>query len=725
MATGPSGRISEERAALRRVATLVGRAAPSEQVLAAVAAEAGRLLEADFAVLSRYDPDGTATVIGTWARTGPLPLAGGTRLEHGALSVHTLVFRTRQPARIDDYGDASGRGADIARDWGVRSVVGVPLSLEGRLWGVIGVASRHEELPADTEAWLVGFTELVAAAIANTQARAELRDYAEEQAALRRVATLVARATSPEQLFAAVTAEVGRLLGVDFTFLTRYDPEAAALVVGGWSTTDAAAPVPVGSRLTLGGRNVHTLVFETHRPARTDRADASGPAADVFRERGIRSCVGAPISVEGRLWGVMGVAYTHEEPLPANTEVRLAGFTELVATAIANAQARVELRGYAEEQAALHRVASLVAQGTSPDEVLGAVAAEIGRVLAVDLTVMGRYDPGGVATIVGKWTRTGVAIPTPRDGQVELGGQNVTTRVFETGQPARLDSYADTSGAAADIGRGWGLRSMVGAPISVEGRLWGIILVAYTHEEPLPPDTEARLAGFTELVGTAVANAEGQAALTASRARIVAAADTTRRRIERDLHDGAQQRLVTLALQLRAAQAAVPPAAEELADELEHVTIELTSVLDELREMARGIHPTVLVQGGLRPAMKTLARRSAVPVQLDVRVQGRLPESVEIATYYVVAEALTNAAKHAHASVVHVEVEPAEGLLRVCVRDDGRGGADLAGGSGLVGLKDRVEALGGRISLQSAPGIGTALEVALPLDHPSKRRLPR
>jgi signal transduction histidine kinase len=298
------------------------------------------------------------------------------------------------------------------------------------------------------------------------------------------------------------------------------------------------------------------------------------------------------------------------------------------------------------------------------------------------------------------------------------------TLVFQTGRPARINNYDDASGPAATVARDWAFRSAVGAPISVEDRLWGVISAASTSDEPLPVDAEARLAGFTELVGTALANAEAQAALTASRARIVAAADTTRRRIERDLHDGAQQRLIALALQVRSVQAAVPPAEQELADELELVTTELVSVLDELREMARGIHPTVLSEGGLRPALKALARRSAVPVRLDVRVPGRLPEPVEVAAYYVLAECLTNAAKHAEASVVHVEVEAAEAVLRMCIRDDGHGGAHLGGGSGLVGLNDRVEALGGRMSLESPLGSGTALTVALPLDDPEKLRLP-
>jgi signal transduction histidine kinase len=242
-----------------------------------------------------------------------------------------------------------------------------------------------------------------------------------------------------------------------------------------------------------------------------------------------------------------------------------------------------------------------------------------------------------------------------------------------------------------------------------------------SRRSSLPADTEARLAGFTELIATALANAEAQAALTASRARIVAAADTARRQIERDLHDGAQQRLVSLALHLRSAvQAAVPPGADQLRVQLDGIAADLGGVLDELREVARGLHPAALAEGGLRPALKALARRSAVPVRLDVRVDGRLPEPIELAAYYVVAEALTNAVKHAHATVIDVQAAAVEGALRVRVRDDGRGGADPTGGSGLVGLADRVEALGGRIFLHSPPRAGTAMQVVLPLAAPSE-----
>jgi signal transduction histidine kinase len=250
------------------------------------------------------------------------------------------------------------------------------------------------------------------------------------------------------------------------------------------------------------------------------------------------------------------------------------------------------------------------------------------------------------------------------------------------------------------------------------------MIVVSMREEPLPAGTEARLAGFTELAATAIANAEAQAALTASRARIVATADATRRRIERDLHDGAQQRLVSLGLQLRAAQAEAPPGADELVQRLEGAVSEVTGALEELHQIANGLHPAVLSKGALRPALRALARRSAVPVDLTVQAGGRLPEPVEIAAYYAVSEALTNAAKHAHASAAEVEVATGSDVLHVRVCDDGRGGAGLTGGSGLVGLKDRVEALGGRLSLHSPPGAGTALEIDLPLGDPSSAALP-
>jgi signal transduction histidine kinase len=715
----PGDRAAAEQAALRRVAVLVARATPPAELFAAVTEEAGRLLGPDHATMIRYDPGDMARVVAAWSSTGAaIPI--GTRMSLGGRNVHTLVFRTGRAARLDDYSDVSGKAADLVREFGVRGAVGAPVSIEGRLWGVIVVASTSEQLlPADTEARLAGFTELVAMAIASAQARVELRSFAEEQAALRRVATLVASGAPPETVFAAVTAEVGWVLSAEIAVLSRYDGEGAQVTVGVWSST-GALPVPIGTRTALGGRNVSTLVFETGRPARIDNyADVSGPVGKVAREAGVLVSVGAPISVEGRPWGVMLVASGREEPLPADTEVRLVGFTELVAAALADAQARAELRGFAEEQAALRRVAMLVTRAAPPEEVFDAVAEEAGRLLQAEFALVSRYDPDGQATFVGGRDAADPARTLPLGLRVKLEGRNIHTLVFETGRPARVDDYDSASGAWADVARDWAYRSSVGAPISVEGRLWGVMIVG-SRADPLPAGAEERLAGFTELVGTGIANAEAQAALTASRARIVAAADAARRRIERDLHDGVQQRLVSLALQLRAVQAAVPPEAGELAGRLEAAVAEAVGVLDELREIGRGLHPAVLSESGLRPALRALARRCAVPVRVDMRPAGRLPEPVEIAAYYAVAEALTNIIKHAHASAAHVEVAVDGGALRVGVHDDGRGGADLGRGSGLVGLKDRVEALGGRLRLHSPPGSGTALEIVLPLEGPDE-----
>jgi GAF domain-containing protein len=712
-----------EQAALRRVAVLVAGGATPEEVFAAVTEEAAQVLGAAATSLARYDPDGAETVVGRWTGTSPAaPIPVGFRKALGGRNVSTLVFETGRPARIDDYTDSSGELAKIPRESGTRAMAGVPVRVEGRLWGVLLVSSRLGPLPADTEERLVAFTELAATAIANAQAREELRGFAAEQAALRRVAVLVARGATPEEVFAAVTEEAARALGAAVMTLARYDPDGAETVVGAWIDTTAHVLVPIGTRKALGGRNVSTLVFETGRPARiNDYADSSGEVGKISRESGTRAAVGAPVSVEGHLWGVLIVS-SPLEPLPAGTEARLVAFTELAATAIANAQARAELRSFAAEQAALRRVAVLVARGAPPEEVFAAVAEEAGRLLGTEYAWVARYDPEGTETVGGAWAGTGGAVPIPVGSRIDLGGRNVATLVFQTGRPARIDDYTDYSGEVGKRSHEAGLRAGVGAPIRVEGRLWGVISVA-SSRRPLPGGTEERLAGFTELTATAIANAEAQAALAASRVRVVAAGDAARRRIERDLHDGAQQRLVSLALQLRATQAAAPEAGE-LASRLDIAVTEVNGVLDELREIARGIHPAVLTSGGLRQALKALARRSAVPVSLDVQVTGRLPESAEIAIYYVVAEALTNTAKHTDASIIDVQVESGEGEVHVCVRDDGRGGAHVGGGSGLAGLKDRVEALGGRFSLDSPPGGGTALDIVLPLGDRQARSSP-
>lgn len=373
--------------------------------------------------------------------------------------------------------------------------------------------------------------------------------------------------------------------------------------------------------------------------------------------------------------------------------------------------AREEIERLAHEQAALRHVATLVATGASPAEIFAAVTAEVGQLLGADFTELTRFLPGEAKSVVAAWSATGR--PVPLGGPEPLGGHNLTTLIHQTHRPERLE-YDDSSApppAATGLVR---MRSAVGVPIFVEGALWGVMAVGSAGDKPAPPDTESRLADFTELVATAIANAGAQTELKASRARIVASADDTRRRIERDLHDGAQQRLVSLALRLRAAQEAMPSELDQVSRQLDRAADELSRALDDLREIARGIHPTILAEGGLAPALRTLARRSSVPVDLQVRTNGRLPERVEVTAYYVVSEALTNAAKHANASSVSVQVDTIEAIMRLVISDDGVGGANPARGSGLVGLKDRVEAADGRLTITSPAGQGTRLEIDLP-----------
>jgi signal transduction histidine kinase len=547
----------------------------------------------------------------------------------------------------------------------------------------------------------------------------QLRALAEEQAALRRVATLVAHGSPTGEVVAAVVDEVGRLLGVDLASICRYESDGALTWVAAWGR--AHEHFPVGSRRMLGGNNLGTIVFETGRSARIDNyADsASGPIGIAAGEAGINSSLAAPIMVEGRLWGVIAAGSIVKQPLPADTEARLASFTELVATAIANAESRAELARLAEEQAALRRVATLVARGVPPEELFTAVTEEVGRLLGTDFAEMVRYESDDTLTGLATWAAEGEhpLVPGPRP----LKGGALASTISRTGRTVRIDDYHGVPGGIAAFVRDQlGIGSSVGGPIVAEGRLWGALFIhSKQNHQPLPRDTEARLANFTELVATAIANAQSRAELMASRARIAAAADETRRRIERDLHDGIQQRLVSLGLEVRAAQATVPAQLGGVQMALSRVSEELATVFDELREISHGIHPAILSEGGLEPALRALRRRSAVPVELDLHVDRRLPEPVEVATYYVVSEGLTNAAKHAHASVVNVTLDTHDAILRLAIHDDGIGGADPAQGSGLLGLSDRIEALGGTLEVASPAGKGTALLIKVPLEEQS------
>ena len=366
------------------------------------------------------------------------------------------------------------------------------------------------------------------------------------------------------------------------------------------------------------------------------------------------------------------------------------------------------------EQAALRRIAALLARSVAAEEVFEAVVDEVRSLMGVDAAALARYESVETATLLALSAEAGARVASPGD-KLSTEGHNITALVLRTGRPARIDDYTKaTGGEHVRQAREAGIQSMVGAPVQVRERVWGLLGV-YSMQRPLPLDTESRLADFAALVESAIANVQAWSELEASRVRIISAADEARQRMMRDLHDGAQQRIVALALKTR--RLAQSPAARTagLDAELRSHEVDLKGVLEELRTIASGLHPAALSHGGLALALTTLARRSPIPVVLDVRLPGGVAEPVEVAAYYVVAETLTNTTKHAEASRIDVTVELRDGRLCICVRDDGVGGADPACGSGLAGLKDRIEAMGGTMTLDSPSGGGTTLIADLPL----------
>jgi signal transduction histidine kinase len=543
---------------------------------------------------------------------------------------------------------------------------------------------------------------------------AELAVLAREQAALRRVATLVAREASPGEVFDVVAQEVAGSLDIPMISVVKYRTDGSATQVGAWG---AANPFPVGLSWTLDGTGVAAMVAETARPARlSDYGEVPGGIATVLaREAGIRSAVGVPIVVSGAVWGVMLAMWTRIGA-PADVEDRLAGFTELVATAIANAQARDDLHRLVDEQSALRRVATAVAGAATPEQIFDLVCRETGRLFVADTVNLVHFTPDGVNLTMAGWSSRGVHMPMgtrlPLDGAInEL--------VRRTSAPGRFDTYGGAPGQLAQRLRGLGIRSEVGAPVVVGGHVWGALIAGTDQPVPLPVGTEDRLARFAELIGTAVGNAADRAELVASRARIVAAGDAARLRLARDLHDGAQQRLVSvvMSLQLADQQRDDPAALQRL----------LTGALDnaragiaDLRELAAGMHPAILTDRGLRAAARSVADRCAVPVTVTASEE-RFAPLVEVAAYFVIAEALTNIDKHASASRADVRVSREQDVVTVTVDDDGVGGATFAAARGLLGLRDRVEALGGTLVLDSNPGQGTHLRATLPAGDQNPR----
>jgi GAF domain-containing protein len=712
-------RLAGEQAALRHVATLVAREASQAEVFTAIAEEIGRLLGTEETRMLRYEDDHSAVVMARWGQFEDL-MPVGSRLRLEDESATARVFRTGEPARID-YGSATGPIAQEARAAAVRCVVATPILVEGRLWGSMVTGTNQETpLPPETESRLAQFTELMATAIANTESHARADRLADEQAALRRVATLVATESSPTEVFAKVTEELARVLGDVDCSLFRDEGDGTATVVAVWGAA-LSAGVRVGTRWPVDGTGVIASVLREGRPCRMgDYSTATGTLADHGRDQlGIRSAVGCPILVSGRIWGALGAARYQPEALPPEAETRIAQFAELAATAIANAEARAEVERLAEQQAALRRVATLVAQGASPSTVLDAVAAEMERVLGADGVTLSRYEPDEEVIVVahrGSDPRT-----VPPGTRVSHRGENVTSLVRRTERAARMEHHGGTHGAIAELVRSVGVRASVGAPIVVDGRLWGVAIANWRGDESPPADTEERMARFAELLDTAIANADSRDQLNASRARLLTAGDEARRRVVRDLHDGAQQRLVHTVVTLKLAQRAFRQESGRTESLIGEALAHAEQGNKELRELAHGILPAVLTRGGLRAGINSVVARLDLPVQVDVPAE-RFSAEIEASAYFIVAEALTNVVKHAHASRAEVTASVQDGTLRVEVRDDGTGGADPEG-HGLLGLGDRTTALGGRLEIESPAGDGTVVAATLPLSA-SRRGAP-
>ena len=375
-----------------------------------------------------------------------------------------------------------------------------------------------------------------------------------------------------------------------------------------------------------------------------------------------------------------------------------------------------DLRFVANEQAALRRVATLVAQAAPPQAVFDAVCAETGRLIGATTVNLTHFTPDGINVTISGWSLRGVHVPTGT--RLPLDGESINALVQRTARPGRVDGYENLGGPLAARLRELGVRSEVGAPVVLERQVWGALIAGTDKPVPLPAGTEQRVASFAELIATAVANATAHDELVVSRARIVTTVQDARRRLARDLHDGAQQRLVATLIALQLADECFDRDPAGAHDLLRTALGHARDGLAELRELAAGVHPSILTNRGLRAAVGALAGRW--PVVVDVEIPpGRYPPHVEAAAYFVIAEALTNVVKHARATGIRVRVEERRGVLDVLVSDDGTGGADVRGG-GLRGLTDRVEALGGTVQVDSPAGAGTRLSACLPLAAPEE-----
>lgn len=708
----PSEATRAELAALRAAVALISHGASSGVVLEVIARHVAAALSPSYLEILRFEDENHVSVEAAWAAKDD----GIVHLDRWDLDDDSLVRRIAQhraPARENRASMPDDPASELVADrLAITCSVGVPILLGDQVWGALLVHSvGSTPLPPDAEKRLSGFNELIASVIADRRTQTKLRELAADQEALLRVAELVARGATPGDVFAAVAEELGRVLGVQGAKLLRYDPDDMATFVASWGPLEAG--IPTGTRLSSKGTSVTGLIRATGKTARIDNyAPVSGQIGAIQRSVGMKTAMGAPIHVGGRLWGAVIVGSTGGQRLTLEHEHRIAKFADLIAIAMSNLETRLAQDALATEQAALRRVATAVAQ-EQWETMIPTILREIGQLLDVDGAIMLQYENQDTATLLAGWgepSLTGIS-----NARVSIRGDNPTSRVFRTGRPARQHDWEGARGVIARMARSLGVGTIVASPLIVENRLWGEIAVASMALEPLPHDTEQRLGQFSELVATAIGNMKARLDLLESRARIVRTADDTRRRFERDLHDGIQQRLVSVAMDMRMVQDRLPANASTSHRELSALSNTLNAAIENLRELSRGLHPAILSEGGLGPALRSLSRRSGVPGTIDMDDLPRLSPAIEVAAYYVVSEALANVGKHASAATVRISAEIRDGRLHVSVADNGEGGADTGKGSGLIGLQDRVEAVGGTLSIDSPRKRGTTITARFPL----------
>jgi signal transduction histidine kinase len=692
--------LAEQLTALRRLAAVVAEGADPQTVFRIVADEASRVLGIEAVSVIQFHPE-TRTLTKLYGTHGDrAAVVDGSSWPIEAAPDAMQLIETGGPVRVDSWRTAQGEPAERHRALGFGESIAAPIIVRGVIWGWIGAYGAVDEiLPPNCEHDLADFTNLVATAISNVQARV----LAESQGALRRVATLVAQGAEPQTVFTTVAHEASLLLRVGAISLIRFDA-ADGMLTKIYGTHGHRSPVPDGTTWPLSDSPEASLVVATGGASRVDDWDSlPGPTAERHRAQGFGGAVAAPIIIDGAIWGMLAAYGEAGEFLPPNCAQELADLTNLMASAIANAQARDELRGLAAKQGeALRRVATLVAQHPSSGTVFDLVAVEARRALSVTRVDVCRRQTAQTLKLVGSTAEGGHATGSSTRSDVE----RVAREVVSAGTTVRIDDLPGMDD----------LTSAVGAPIRVDGEIWGVIVIL--GERKLAEGIEIRLDDFIHLVASSIANVNARDNLIASRARVVSAGDDTRRRIERNLHDGVQQRVVSVALKLRAVRVRFPVLPEVQTD-LDEIARDLDGLQDEIRAFSQGLHPVLLSRSGLGPALRDLARRTPMIVDLLVSTEQRLPEPVETAIYYVVSEALANTVKHAHASEVSVVVHAVEGAIQAQVEDNGTGGASMSHGSGIIGLVDRVEAIGGRFSLMSQPGRGTRIAIEVPITNPA------